>query len=449
MKQQTFNIVVVEDNSWYNKLLVYTLKLNPDYNVVSYVTGKELLDNLNNDIDLITLDYRLGDYDGLALLREIKEFNSTLKVIMISEQSEIPIAVELLKEGAYDYIVKSEDIRERLLHTAQHILREKNLERKLEKLQKEVTQKYEFSNTIIGNSDAVRQIHQLVGKAVNNNITVTITGETGTGKEVVAKAVHYNSSRSKEPFVAINMAAIPSDLLESELFGHEKGAFTGAHARRVGKFEEAGKGTLFLDEIGEMDVSFQAKLLRALQEREFTRVGSNEVVKIESRIIVATNRDLLQEVREGNFREDLFYRLFGIQIHLPPLRERDKDALLLSKFFIEQFCKDNELPIKELTEEAKEKIMNYSWPGNIRELKSVVELSVIMSNDNEIYADDITVQSKEYLQELLITNRTMREYEIEIVKHYMRKFNNNTRDVADHLKIGQTTVYRILKEAEL
>lgn len=448
MKQQSFNIVVVEDNSWYNKLLVYTLKLNPDYNVISYTSGKELLDNLNNEIDLITLDYRLEDYDGVELLQKIKNFNPEMKVIIISEQNDIAVAVQLLKDGAYDYLVKSDDIRERLLHATQNVLREKSLEKKIEKLQSEVTQKYEFSNTIIGNSDAVKRVHQLVGKAVGNNITVIITGETGTGKEVVSKAIHYNSDRRKEPFVAINMAAIPADLLESELFGHEKGAFTGAHARRVGKFEEAGKGTLFLDEIGEMDITFQAKLLRALQEREFTRVGSNEMVKIQSRIIVATNRDLLQEVKEGNFREDLYYRLFGLQIHLPPLRERDKDAILLSKFFIQNFCKDNGMPLKDLSENAKEKIMQYTWPGNIRELKSVMELSVIMSNGPEIEAEDITVHPQQFLQELMLTERSMRDYEIEIVKHYMRKFNNNTRAVADYLKIGQTTVYRILKEAE-
>lgn len=448
MKQQSFNIVVVEDNSWYNKLLVYTLKLNPDYNVISYTSGKELLDNLNNEIDLITLDYRLEDYDGVELLQKIKNFNPEMKVIIISEQNDIAVAVQLLKDGAYDYLVKSDDIRERLLHATQNVLREKSLEKKIEKLQSEVTQKYEFSNTIIGNSDAVKRVHQLVGKAVGNNITVIITGETGTGKEVVSKAIHYNSDRRKEPFVAINMAAIPADLLESELFGHEKGAFTGAHARRVGKFEEAGKGTLFLDEIGEMDITFQAKLLRALQEREFTRVGSNEMVKIQSRIIVATNRDLLQEVKEGNFREDLYYRLFGLQIHLPPLRERDRDAILLSKFFIQNFCKDNGMPLKDLSENAKEKIMQYTWPGNIRELKSVMELSVIMSNGSEIEAEDITVHPQQFLQELMLTERSMRDYEIEIVKHYMRKFNNNTRAVADNLKIGQTTVYRILKEAE-
>ncbi len=449
MERQNFNIVVVEDNSWYNKLLVYTLKLNPDYNVVSFTSGKELLDNLNNDIDLITLDYRLEDYDGSQLLIKIRDFNPDIKVIVISEQSEITVAVQLLKDGAYDYLVKSDDIRERLLNTTQNALNVKNLERKIETLQNEVTQKYEFSNSIIGNSDTVKRVHQLVGKAVTNNITVIVTGETGTGKEVVSKAIHYNSVRSKEPFVAINMAAIPADLLESELFGHEKGAFTGAHARRIGKFEEAGKGTLFLDEIGEMEMSFQAKLLRALQEREFNRVGSNEMVKIESRIIVATNRDLLHEVREGKFREDLYYRLFGLQIHLPPLRERDKDAILLSRFFIKNFCKDNGMEDKELSDAAKDKILKYSWPGNIRELKSVVELSVIMANGNVIEAEDVTVQPQQFLQDLMLTERSMRDYEIEIVKYYMRRFNNNTKMVADHLKIGQTTVYRILKEAEI
>ncbi|MBC9813762.1 sigma-54-dependent Fis family transcriptional regulator [Crocinitomicaceae bacterium CZZ-1] len=446
--EQAFNIYVVEDNEWYNKLLVHTLSLNPEFTVKSFFSGEEMLRELSDMVDVVTLDYRLPDTTGDILLKKIKERSPNTEVIIISEQSEITTAVELLKLGAYDYLVKSEDIRDRLWNSVNHVRKHAGLKQKIELLQSEVEKKYDFQNSILGQSTAVKAVHNMVSKAVKTTITVCITGETGTGKEVVAKAIHYNSERKNKPFVAINMAALPAELIESELFGYEKGAFTGAQNRRIGKFEQAHGGTLFLDEIGEMDIAFQAKLLRAIQEREITRIGGNEQVKIDCRIIVATNRDLIHEVKEGNFREDLYYRLFGLPIHLPPLRERDKDVLLLAKHFISEFCKENKLPAKQIRDDARGKLMAYNWPGNIRELKSVVELSVVMSDTEEITAEDLTINPKDMLPELLLHDLTMREYEIAIVKHYMKRFDNNTKSVADKLAIGQTTVYRLLKEDE-
>lgn len=446
--EQAFNIYVVEDNEWYNKLLVHTLSLNPEFTVKSFFSGEEMLRELSDIVDVVTLDYRLPDTTGDVLLKKIKERSPNTEVIIISEQSEITTAVELLKLGAYDYLVKSEDIRDRLWNSVNHVRKHAGLKQKIEILQSEVEKKYDFQNSILGQSGTVKAVHNMVSKAVKTTITVCITGETGTGKEVVAKAIHYNSERKDKPFVAINMAALPAELIESELFGYEKGAFTGAQNRRIGKFEQAHGGTLFLDEIGEMDIAFQAKLLRAIQEREITRIGGNEQVKIDCRIIVATNRDLIHEVKEGNFREDLYYRLFGLPIHLPPLRERDKDVLLLAKHFISEFCKENKMPVKQIRDDARGKLMAYNWPGNIRELKSVVELSVVMSDTDEITADDLTINPKDMLPELLLHDLTMREYEIAIVKHYMKRFDNNTKSVADKLAIGQTTVYRLLKEDE-
>ncbi len=446
--EQAFNIYVVEDNEWYNKLLVHTLSLNPEFTVKSFFSGEEMLRELSDIVDVVTLDYRLPDTTGDVLLKKIKERSPNTEVIIISEQSEITTAVELLKLGAYDYLVKSEDIRDRLWNSVNHVRKHAGLKQKIEILQSEVEKKYDFQNSILGQSGTVKAVHNMVSKAVKTTITVCITGETGTGKEVVAKAIHYNSERKDKPFVAINMAALPAELIESELFGYEKGAFTGAQNRRIGKFEQAHGGTLFLDEIGEMDIAFQAKLLRAIQEREITRIGGNEQVKIDCRIIVATNRDLIHEVKEGNFREDLYYRLFGLPIHLPPLRERDKDVLLLAKHFISEFCKENKVPVKQIRDDARGKLMAYNWPGNIRELKSVVELSVVMSDTEEITADDLTINPKDMLPELLLHDLTMREYEIAIVKHYMKRFDNNTKSVADKLAIGQTTVYRLLKEDE-
>ncbi|WP_300665268.1 sigma-54 dependent transcriptional regulator, partial [Fluviicola sp.] len=283
----TQRIFIVEDNDWYQKLLVHTVSLNPDYEVESFSTGKELLARLNNEIpDLITMDYRLPDISGEELLEKIKSISPGTQVIVISEQEEIETAVSLLKLGAYDYIVKGTDIRNRLLNTLSNAQNQTKLLKKIEKLEQEVQTKYNFSDTIIGQSSKMQHIFMLLQKAVSNNITVSITGETGTGKEVIAKAIHYNSIYKDKPFVAINVAAIPKELFESELFGHEKGSFTGANQTRIGKFEEADGGTLFLDEIAELDPVFQAKLLRALQEREITRVGGNKIYKFNCRIIV-------------------------------------------------------------------------------------------------------------------------------------------------------------------
>jgi DNA-binding NtrC family response regulator len=446
MSEKPFTIFIAEDNEWYNKLLAHNLALNPDYVIEQFYTGKALLQSLEKKPDVITLDYRLPDMDGHTILKKIKDEYPDIEVIMISEQDEIEVAVETLKSGAFDYLVKSNDIRDRLLNTVNNIRKNVGLKEKISTLQHEVQGKYSFEKTIIGTSPPLQKVFDLISKAITSNITVMITGETGTGKEVVAKAIHYNSDRRQNPFVAINMAAVPAELIESELFGHEKGAFTGAVSRRKGKFEEAEGGTLFLDEIGEMDLNFQAKLLRALQEREVTRVGSNTPVKVNCRILVATNKHLLEEVKNGKFRDDLYYRLFGLQIHLPPLRERDKDILVLAKHFVKLFCQENKQAEKLFSESARQKLLSYSWPGNIRELKSVVDLAVLMSDGDQIEAHDITLSRADNLPNVISEELTMREYNHRIIAIYMKKYDNNTKLVADKLGIGQTTVYRMLKE---
>lgn len=446
MNEKPFKIFVVEDNDWYNRLIVYNLGLNPDYEVKSFMNGKDCLHHLNENPDVITLDYRLPDMNGVEILKKIKQENEEIEVILISEQNDISIVVDLLKHGAYDYIVKSDDIKERLLNTIGNIRKGQSLKHEISSLRKEVQQKYDFQKHIIGNSKAIKGVFDLLEKATKTNITVTITGETGTGKELIAKAVHYNSKRKDKPFIPLNVAAVPSELIESEMFGHEKGSFTGAASRRIGKFEEANEGTLFLDEVTEMETSFQAKLLRALQEKEIIRVGSNKPVKVDCRIIVATNKDLLEEVKKGNFREDLYYRLIGLPIHLPPLREREKDVLILSKYFIDHFSHENDLPLKMLSTEAQKKLLSYHFPGNIRELKSTIELAVTLSSGNEIEGEDIILHSADETAEMLTNELTLREYEIKIVNAYLKKYDNNTKLVAQKLDIGLSTIYRMLKE---
>ena len=448
MSEKAFKIFVVEDDEWYSRLLVHTLSLNPDYEIHSFGTGKECLANLHQEPDVITLDYRLPDMKGLDVLKQIKEINEDIQIILISEQDDIGVVVTLLQNGAFDYIVKSKDIRERLLNTVSNIRQGSNLKKEIVNLRQQVTKKYTDQNTIIGNSAATRKVYELIEKAIRTNITVTITGETGTGKELVAKAIHYNSNRSKQPFIPVNVAAIPKELIESELFGHEKGSFTGAAFRRIGKFEEANGGTLFLDEMAEMDISLQAKLLRALQEKEIMRIGSNTPVKFDCRIIIATNKDLQEEIKKGNFRQDLYYRLYGLPIELPPLRERENDAIILAKHFIKVFCKENKMAVKTLTPEASARLLSYLFPGNIRELKSVIELAVTLADQNEITADHIVLgRGQDLLDDLFSQELSLREYDLRIVRKFLDKYGNNIKLVAEKLDLGVATIYRMLKES--
>jgi DNA-binding NtrC family response regulator len=446
MSEKPFKIFVVEDSEWYNRLLVHTLSLNPDFEIKSFFNGKDFLNSLHEAPDIVTLDYRLPDFTGLDVLKRIREEDSDVQVILISEQEDIDTVVSLLKMGAYDYISKSEDIRDRLLNTIKNIRNGIGLKREIKTLRKEVQKKYSFRESILGESPAIKTVYDLIDKALSTNITVIISGETGTGKELVAKAIHYNSRRKDKSFVTVNVTAIPSELIESELFGHEKGSFTGATYRRIGRFEEADLGTLFLDEIGEMELNLQAKLLRVLQEKEIVRIGSNKPVKTDCRIVVATNKNLKEEVKKGNFREDLYYRLLGLPIELPPLRDRGNDILILARYFIGKFCEENNILIKKLSVQSQKKLMNNPFPGNVRELKSVVELAVTLSAKDEIEPSDLVVDRGDPLSDIASDNLTLREYQVKIIKATLKKNNNDIKLAADKLDIGISTIYRILKE---
>jgi DNA-binding NtrC family response regulator len=392
----------------------------------------------------------MPDIKGDALLSQIKELSPESQVIIISGQEDIKVAIDLFKKGVHDYIVKDADTEQRLWMAIQNLRENLALKKEVEDLKQEVERKYNFQNIIIGNSNAIKKIFGLMAKAATTNITVSITGETGTGKELVAKAIHFNSERKKKAFVAVNVAAIPKELLESELFGHEKGAFTSAANRRIGKFEEAHNGTLFLDEIGEMDISLQAKLLRALQEKEITRIGSNEVVKINARIIVATHRNLQQEIAKGNFREDLYYRLLGLPIALPSLRERENDTLLIAKFFIDQFCKENELGKKHLSLSAKQKLLAYTFPGNIRELKSVVELACVMADGEDIDEADLQINFTHINgNHVKSGNYTLKEYTLKLIQQYLDEYDYDVLAVAGKLNVGKSTIYRMINSHQL
>lgn len=450
MQQKPINIFVVDDDAMYCSVLAHFLSFNPDYNVKKFNTAKDFLSALHEKPEIATVDYNMPEMTGDVLLTTIKEQSPDTKVIMVSSQQDIKVAIDLFKKGAYDYIVKDADTQQRLWLCVQHLRETLSLKKEVESLKQQVEKKYDFQKAIVGNSPSIKDVFTLMAKAATTNITVSITGETGTGKDLVAKAIHFNCNRKKNPFVAVNVAAIPKDLLESELFGHEKGAFTGAAGRRIGKFEEAHKGTLFLDEIGEMDINMQAKLLRVLQEKELTRVGSNEIVKIDVRIIVATHRNLPELVKRGSFREDLYYRLLGLRVHLPPLRERANDILLIAKHFIDQFCVDNSFIKKSISMDTKKKLMLYSYPGNVRELKSIVELACVMADGDEISEEHVqlTNPSSNFIADNT-ENLSLKQYSIKLIQHYLEKYNNDVIEVAKRLDIGKSTIYRMISNNEL
>ncbi|PWT94984.1 MAG: regulator [Bacteroidetes bacterium] len=444
-----YSIFIVEDDPWFGEILEYHLALNPDYQIRRFTNAKDCLDNLHQKPNLVTIDYSLPDMNGVQLLKKIKEYNNEIPVIAISGQEDVGTAVELLKMGLQDYIVKDENSKDLLWNAVVKARETHKLKNEIEQLRNELEQKFDFEKSIKGNSPALKRIFALMEKATKTNINVSITGETGTGKEVVAKAIHYNSDRKKKSFVAVNMAAIPRELLESELFGHEKGAFTGAIARKIGKFEEADKGSLFLDEIAELDLSLQSKLLRVLQERELTRIGGNEKVKLDVRLIVASHKNLLDEVKAGRFREDLYYRIFGLPIELPALRERGNDILLLAKHFTEEFCRENKMPPIQISPEGRDKLMHYKYPGNVRELKAIIELAVVMSDGKEIKPDDITYTATNGDTSFLHMEMSLRDYTCNIIKHYLKKYDNDVLLVADKLDIGKSTIYKMIQAKEI
>ncbi|GGE99827.1 sigma-54-dependent transcriptional regulator [Hymenobacter cavernae] len=447
-------IFIVEDNLWYGELLEYKLAQNPDYTVRRFTTAKDCLANLGEQPDLITLDYSLPDGKGDQVFRQIKERLPDVAVIIISGQEDIRTAIGLLRQGAYDYLVKDEETADRLWNAVGNVGKQLALRQENARLREQIGRKYDPKRAILGSSQQMRHVFSLIEKAARTNITVSISGETGTGKELVAKAIHFQSERSNHAFVAINVAAIPRELLESELFGHEKGAFTGAVNRRIGRFEEAHKGTLFLDEIAELDLSLQAKLLRVLQEREVNRLGGTSTIPFDARLMVATHRDLAQEVQQGRFREDLYYRLLGLPIVLPPLRERGQDVLLLAEAFLQEFCTQNNLPNSRLSPDAQQLLLQYPFPGNIRELKAVIELAAVLTDGEIIQAQALSLRRQSAGMTVSETDEapqdeSLRAQTANIVQRYLDAYKGNILQVAAKLQIGKSTIYRMVQNNEV
>jgi len=380
-------ILIVDDEP--NYLIVLSeLLAEEGYETLTADNGRDALETVRrHDLDLIITDMQMPGMDGFSLLDEVKRINPHLPVIMITAYGEVEKAVRAMRGGAFNYLTKPFN-NDELVASIAKAVEHYGLHRENLRLHGEVKGRYRFDN-IIGKSTAMRQIYSLIEKLAPTAATVLITGESGTGKELVAKAIHYNSPRAEQPFVSLNCAALPESLLESELFGHEKGAFTGAVDTRKGKFEAAAGGTIFLDEIGEMPLSTQAKLLRVLQEKCFERLGSNKTIKVDLRIIAATNKDLKDEVDNRRFREDLFYRLNVIHIPLPPLRERSEDIPLLARYFCEKYAEQAGRPELTLAAETVSLLMSLPWEGNIRELENTIERATILAAGPEIMPEDV------------------------------------------------------------
>jgi two-component system response regulator AtoC len=382
-------IFIIEDDTMIATLIRQSLNKFDQFESTHFINAEDCINSLHENPDIVIIDYNLPGMDGLTFMKKVKVNCPTALIIICSGQEDVEVVVNCYQNGANEYILKNEKMIAGIENAVRNLSMQVTLRKEVVFLQEQIIDRNKYSN-IIGSSPAVMRVLRLIQKVENNSMMVLVTGQSGTGKELVAKALHYNSQRSRKPFVIVNMGAIPTELIESELFGHEKGAFTDARERRIGKFEEADGGTIFLDEIGEMDLGLQSKLLRVLQEKEVTRIGSNKTIKLDFRLIAATNRNLAFEVKEGRFREDLFYRIQGFLIHLPPLKERGDDIILLAKSFLTDFCKNNKMEPYIISKEACKFMLEYAWPGNIRELKAVIERASLMAENNTITVEDLT-----------------------------------------------------------
>ncbi|MEJ5284959.1 MAG: sigma-54 dependent transcriptional regulator [Brevinematales bacterium] len=444
-------VLVVDDEKNIREGLKTALKLE-NFDVVTSEDGKDGLEKLELFCpDAVILDLKIPHISGMEFLKKVQGISCDTPVIILTGHGGVDEAVEAMKRGAYDFLTKPVNIEKLalIINRAIEERKRKDREKVLESL---VDERYNFEN-IIGNSKAFQEVLKMVKQVAPTDATVLITGESGTGKEVIANAIHLNSRRAKNPIVKVHCAALPETLLESELFGHEKGAFTGAVSRKRGRFELADSGTIFLDEIGEISQSVQVKLLRVLQEHEFERVGGEETIKVDIRVITATNRDLKQLVEEGKFREDLYYRLNIINIHIPPLRERKEDIPLLIDYFLKFYNKKHNKNIQGIKEDALIILQNYRWPGNVRELQNLIENLVILCNKKMITEDILPKYLKveggaltERSEFKIQIGATLEEIEKEAILSTLNYTNWNKSKAAKILNIGRKTLLRKLEE---
>jgi DNA-binding NtrC family response regulator len=440
-------ILVIDDE----KSVIDSIKMILEYEKYTVVSAENGIKGLNllssTPSDAILLDIKMPDMDGIEVLREIKRRNADIPVIMISGHGTFETAVEATKQGAFDYLPKPLD-RDNLLITVRNALHQRELVVEVKKVRDK--------EKILGSSDKIQAILSVIQRVATTDARVLITGESGTGKELVAKAIYRSSKRAAKSFIEVNCAAIPGELIESELFGHEKGSFTGATAQRMGKFEQADGGTIFLDEIGDMSISAQAKVLRALEEGKIERVGGEKLISVDVRVLAATNKDLTAEIQAGHFREDLYHRLNVIPIQVPPLRDRREDIPTLVYAFIEDTCSKNGISPKKISEQAMQTLYSMEWRGNVRELRNAVERLVIMCAGNTIEQSDLQLlgySARTVGNDLVSSSRTFQEFkdraEAAFIKHQLDLHEWNITKTAEALEMERSHLYTKIKKYDL
>jgi two-component system response regulator GlrR len=439
--------LVVDDDK--NILKVIKMRLEAEgYQVETFGDGDKALKMATDGVfDLALVDLKLAEKNGIELMEQIRRVNPEMPIIILTAYGTIQSAVEAMRKGAYNYITKPFDYPELLLQI-NNSLEKSLLSKEVKRLKDLVKERYGFEN-VIGNSEKMKRVIEQVAQAAQTDSTVHVEGESGTGKELIARTLHVASPRENKPFVAVNCAAIPETLLESELFGYEKGAFTGASDSKKGLFTQANGGTFFLDEISEMPFAMQAKLLRVLQEQEFYPLGGRKTVKVDVRLITSSNKDLKEAVKNGDFREDLFYRVHVIVINLPPLKERKEDLPLLAKFFLRKFTKKTKKKIEGFSPGAMQKLMLYNWPGNVRELENAIEGAVALAT-KDIITDDILLQTQELEIESLKTFKKAKEkFEKDYLVHLIGLSQGNMSKAAEMSGKYRADLYELLKKYDL
>jgi two-component system response regulator AtoC len=435
---------IIEDDAMYAEMLKRQIEKSDGFTAQVFTKAEQAIKESHTNLPkAVFLDYQLPGENGSKVLELLQQKDAELPVIVISGQEDPTVAVELIKKGAYEYLTKSPETPRTLTSILAKLAKQIRMKSELETLRAELNKRHDFAETM-GQSAAMAKQIPLLEKAAKSTIIVSLTGETGVGKETAAKTIHFNSARAMGSFVSVQLGSIPADQVEEHLFGKVVN-----EEYKSGAFAQTAQGTLFLDELAELDAFNQAKLLNALKESKYIPVNGTEEQSLTSRIIVSTNKNLKELVRTGAFREDLYYKVLGLPINIPALKDRRSDILVLARQFANAYCRANGMDLFRFEKEAQEKLLHYNWPGNVRELKAVIELACVLANDEYILADDIRYEDTSASEDILSTERPLREYTAHIIEYFLGKYEGDIPRVADILDIGKSTIYRMIKNNEI
>ncbi len=425
------------------------LKQFEDTQFITYRNGKSCTDEFYKKPQMVIFSITMQDLSGSVLLKKIKKFDPDIKMIFVAPEKQATQIPQLLNLGAYSFINKDKDNDDRIWEVVSNTIENIRLKSELTRLRFEVGKKYKYTNILKGKSLWMHELFATIDKAAKSSIPVSLYGEPGTGKKLIAKTIHFHSAYMANPFIEVNIAAIPDNLIEAELFGFERTPLYGDREIRYGRLEEAQRGTLFINEIDKLNPLMQERLAGVIRDKNFCRLGSENPQKFNSRLIVSSTQNLLDHVNKGKFNEDLYYRLLGLPIRIAPLRDRENDLIYLSRYFLKQFCLENEMAKMEITPAAQEKLINYPYPGNIRELKAIIELSAVLADGHPIEPEHINFFTTNPMANLLLRENTLYEYTRQIIKNFMHKYNDDIMLVAKKLDVGKSTIYRMRKNGEI